>query len=132
MAAAMTEYLSIHVEMFVIGAFAGVGLPGTVGTTSSPTTSAISTNSKSMIFLSTLGAIDEAGLNGPRVWRGWVGFVTSTVGVGTTGLVGAAAPVCAIAAVASRSKPGAGVVGANVAKVGTVDAGGITPSGAPM
>ena len=109
-----------------------MGLPGTSGTTSSPTTSAILTFSRSIIFFSTLGATAEAVLNGPRVWRGWVGFVASTVGVGTTGLVGAATPVCAIVAVASRSKPRAGVVGVNVAKVCTADAGGVTPSGVPM
>lgn len=65
--AAMVAYRSTHWDMFVMGK--RVGRPSVGGVSPSMEISAISTNSRSRIFLTTLGDRVVAGLNGPVVRR---------------------------------------------------------------
>ena len=67
----MMAYLSSHCEMFVIGRRAGAGgRPGICGRSSSMEISAISTNSRSRIRLTSLEGREAAGLNVPLAKRG--------------------------------------------------------------
>ena len=68
MMAAIRENRSTHWEMLVIGSCAGAGgQPGSLGVTSSVAMSAISTNSKSRIRLTSFVGRAAVGLNGPGV-----------------------------------------------------------------
>ena len=68
MIAAIRENLSTHWEMLVMGSRAGAGgRPGSLGVISSVVMSAISTNSKSRICLTSFVGRAAVGLNGPGV-----------------------------------------------------------------
>ena len=68
MIAAIIENRSTHCDMFVMGIRAGAGgRPGSLGDGSSVVISAISTNSRSRIFLTSFVGKDAVGLNGPGV-----------------------------------------------------------------
>ena len=95
MTAAIIENFSTQWEMSVIGGRAGGGArPGTWGGASLVVSSDISTNSKSRIFLTTLGGRDAAGLYGP-----WAPMGSGTIGGGRVLLLAVAA------AAASRLSP---------------------------
>ena len=96
MTATNNENRSTQWEISVIGRRAGNGArPGTADGESSMVSSAISTNSKSRIFLTTFGGSDAARLKGPGcpTERGAI----AAVGVGPCGVADAAA--------VSRSRP---------------------------
>ena len=96
MTAANSENRFTQWEISVIGRRAGNGAwPGTADGESSVVSSAISTNSKSRIFLTTFGGSDAAGLKGPGCPT--EGGAVAAVGVGPCGVADAAA--------ASRSRP---------------------------
>ena len=74
MMAAIRENRSTHWEMLVMGSRAGAGgRPGTLGIASSVVMSAISTNSKSRIRLTSFVGRAAVGLNGPGVGMAEVG-----------------------------------------------------------
>lgn len=98
MMAAIRENRSTHWEMLVIGSRAGAGgRPGSLGVTSSVVMSAISTNSKSRIRLTSFVGRAAVGLNGPGVEmaEGGVGGGSGSLPVDTLE-----------AAAASSSSPG--------------------------
>ena len=96
MTAANSENRFTQWEISVIGRRTGNGArPGTADGESSMVSSAISTNSKSRIFLTTFGSSDAAGLKGPGCATG--GGAIAAVGVGPCGVADAAA--------VSRSRP---------------------------